>query len=390
MKKLDANKTYGLICLFYIVYYITLGVVAPYMNVYYERLGFNGSQIGLITSLGMIASMMITPIWGILSDKTQNPRAVIALILTMAGLTSIVWMTQTAFLPVLILSVILSVFRQNVWSLVDGVGIQFCSDHGKDFGFARSMGSLGYLLGSFLIGNLMFSLGFSGPYMQVFIICSFLGAMMIMCVPAGKVQEKQKNDENFKKNLVSLLKNKHYLYVLAVMLMTSMVVDMILNYSGNHLVSTLGQSESMIGIFSFAQVFPEIIIVMFANRIFRRMKTSQIFMLGALAQLIRFVLCAVSHSVVVFLLATTLHGVTIAVSSVAYVSYIHKHVDRSILSTAMAFYGTVCTIGSALINQVFGFVYQYGSSYHLFWIGAGTAGIAIVLILLNRHLDESN
>ena len=113
MKKLDANKTYLLICLFYIVYYITLGVVGPYMNVYYERLGFGGSQIGLITSLGMIASMMITPIWGILSDKTKNPRAVIAFILVMAGLTSIVWSTQTAFLPVLILSVVLSVFRQS-------------------------------------------------------------------------------------------------------------------------------------------------------------------------------------------------------------------------------------------------------------------------------------
>ena len=388
MKKLDVNKTYLLICLFYIVYYITLGVVGPYMNVYYERLGFGGSQIGLITSLGMIASMMITPIWGILSDKTKNPRAVIAFILVMAGLTSIVWSTQTAFMPVLILSVILSVFRQNVWSLVDGVGIQFCSDHGKDFGFARSMGSLGYLLGSFAIANLMFALGFSGPYMQVFVVCSFLGAVMIMCVPASKHVEKTKEKVNFKESLKELLTNRNYLFVVLMMLLTSMVVDTILNYSGNHLINTLGQNDSMIGIFSFAQVFPEILIVMFANRIFRRMKTSQIFMMGALAQLIRFILCAVSSNIIVFLLATTLHGVTIAVSSVAYVSFIHKHVKREILATAMAFYGTACTIGTALLTQVFGFVYEYASSYQLFTIGAITAGVAIVILIFNKKIDE--
>ncbi len=389
MKKSNMNTTYRLLCLFYIVYYITLGVFTPYLNVYYERLGFSGSQIGLITSLGMIGSMIITPVWGILSDKTRNPRAVIAFILSMAGITSLVWMTQTAFLPVLVLSVILSMFRQNVWSLVDSVGIQFCSDAGKDFAFARSMGSLGYLLGSFVIANLMFAFGFTGPYMHVFILCSFAGAMMILCLPASKTKEKEKNQGNFTESLKSLLKNRNYLFVLAIMLLTSMVVDTILNYSGNHLINTLGQNDSMIGIFSFAQVFPEIIIVMFANRIFRRMKTSQIFVMGALAQLVRYVLCAVSSNVTVFLLATTLHGVTIAVSSVGYVSYIHRHVDRRILASAMAFYGTVNTIGCALLNQLFGIIYQYGTSYHLFWIGVMTAVLAVLLTLSNKkYLDE--
>ncbi len=388
MKKMNVTTTYTLLCLFYIVYYITLGVYTPYLNVYYERLGFSGSRIGLITSLGMIGSMIITPVWGILSDKTRNPKGVIAFILSMAGITSMIWMTQKAFLPVLILSVILSMFRQNVWSLVDSVGIQLCSDTGKDFGFARSMGSLGYLLGSFVIANVLFGFGFTGPYMHVFILCSFAGAVLILCMPSKKGKEKEKAQSQLKESLKSLLKNKTYLFVLAVMLLTSMVVDCILNYSGNHLINTLNQNDSMIGIFSFAQVFPEILIVMFANRIFRKMKTSQIFMMGAAAQLVRYALCAASSSVVVFLLATTLHGITIAVSSVGYVSTIHKHVDRSILASAMAFYGTVNTIGSALLNQLFGVIYQFGTSYHLFWIGVITAALAMVLIFCNRkNLD---
>lgn len=387
MEKINGNRNYLLLCIFYIVYYITLGVFAPYLNVYYERLGFSGTEIGLITSVGLIASMLMTPVWGAVSDKTRNPRGMIAFLLLGSALSGWLWYAQSDFTPVFVMSVLLSVFRNNVWSLIDGVGVQLCSEVNKDFAFARSMGSLGYLLGSFLIGNLLVLIGMKGPYMEVFILCSIAAAVLILLIPAKGTQEKKKSEVRFTESVKSLFTNRNYLFVLAMMLLTNMVVDCILNYSGNHLISTLNQSDAMIGIFSCAQVLPEIIIVMFANRMFRKMSVRQIFMLGALAQLVRFFFSAISLNVVVFLMATTLHGFTIAVSSVGYVTYIHKNVDAKILATAMALYGTVCTIGSALINQMFGYVYQYASSTMLFWIGFLCAAVAVILILLNRKID---
>ena len=341
-----------------------------------------------MTSLGLIASMLITPLWGILSDKFKNPRAVIAFLLAMTGVTSLIWSMQKVFVPVLILSVVFAVFRQNTSSLIDAFGVQVCDEQKKDFGFARSMGSLGYLLGSFVIANILFAFGFSGPYMQVYVFCSFVGAVMILFIPHRYQMEADKSNEKLSTHLVELLKNRDYLFILVMMLCTIMVMDTVMNYAGNHLIYTLNQSDSMIGIASFAQVFPEILILMVANRIFSKMKTSQIFMVGALAQIVRFTLCASSSSIVVFLTATALNGVSIAVCSVAYVSYIHQKVNPNVLNSAMAIYATVYTIGSAILNQVFGFVYQYGTSYHLFWISASTALVAFVLILFNRRLDQ--
>lgn len=224
--------------------------------------------------------------------------------------------------------------------------------------------------------------------MQVYVFCSFVGSVMILFIPHRHQLESSKSNEKLYVHLVELLKNRDYLFILMMMLLTIMVMDTVMNYAGNHLIYTLHQSDSMIGIASFAQVFPEILILMVANRIFSKMKTSQIFMVGALAQIVRFTLCASSSSIVVFLAATALNGVSIAVCSVAYVSYIHQKVNPNVLNSAMAIYATVYTIGSAIINQVFGFVYQYGTSYHLFWISAFTAVIAFVLVLLNRRLDQ--
>lgn len=389
MKKLTENKNYILLCIFYITYYITLGVYTPYLNVYYERLGFNGSQIGLITSVGLIASMLITPIWGALSDRYRNPKAMIAFLLTMTAVSSWIWVNQTQFLPVLIFALVLSVFRNNVWSLIDGVGIQFCAEGNYDFAFARSMGSLGYLLGSFVIAGFLQSLGMTGPFISVLIVSSLISAVLILFLPHQHKNKENQKKVNFSESVGQLAKNRGYLFVLVIMLLTSMTVDCVLNYSGNHIVNTLQQNDSMIGVFSCAQVLPEVIIVMFANRIFRRMKTSQIFMFGAMAQFVRFVLCALFPNILIFLAATTLHGITIAVSSVGYVSFIHKKVDSRILSTAMALYGTVSTIGSALMNQLFGTVYQYSSSTTIFWIAAGCALLAMGVIMLNKGIDQN-
>ena len=66
------RSTFKSYCIFYFFYYITLGVYSPYLNVYYERLGFSGSQIGNINSLGLLFAMFITPLWGVVSDKTYS------------------------------------------------------------------------------------------------------------------------------------------------------------------------------------------------------------------------------------------------------------------------------------------------------------------------------
>lgn len=393
MKK-STNKIYLYICIFYIIFYITMGVYTPYINVYYERLGFEGSQIGLINSLSLIAAMLITPVWGAISDKTRNIRGMIAFLMIATAISAFFWYQQRAFLPTLILAVILAMFRNNIWSLADGLSVEFCEENQKDFGFARSMGSLGYLLGSFVIANLLFELGISGPYIYVMIVCCLISAFLIYQVPNKKNNDKEERKEsktegNLFSNLKILFTNKHYVFILILSLLTNVFVDCAIGYTGNHLINTLHQEDSMIGLFSCAQVLPEVIIVMFASRIFRNLKSKQIFMLSAISQLIRYFLCAISSNIVVFLLATTLHGFTIAVSAVGFTSHINKNVDKSMMATAMALYGSSNTIGAAVLNQVFGIIYQFGSSYSIFWLSCFAAVVAGMLIMTNKDLDAN-
>lgn len=384
--KNKTNRIFLYLCIFYLLHYISMGVYSPYLNVYYERLGFSGSEFGLINSLGLLFAMGMAPVWGAISDRTRNTKGVIAFLFLATGFTMIIWVQQRSFLPVLILAIAVSMFRSSIDSLSDSVSIAFTTQNNKDYSIIRSMGSLGYLLGSFVIANILFSFGFQGPYVYVVLICAILGAFFILQVP--RTQPKQKEKSDFKKNIKALLKNKDYLFILGMMILTTMTTDSFVNYTGNHLIHTLHQNDTMIGIFSCAMVLPEVLIVMNGNRLFRKLGTKKMYLIACAGQLIRTLVYTCTQNMPLFLLASTLHGLTITVGTVGNVSFINKKVEGHMLATAMSLYSSLYIIGSAILSQVFGFVYQYFSSYGIYMIASCASLLALICVWRTKRFDE--
>ena len=99
-------------CIFYFFYYATLGVFSPYLNVYYERLGFSGSQIGNINSLSLVFAMFTTPLWGIVSDKTKKHKLVLTVAVGMTAIVLFIWSLQRNYIPVLVTAIFLQICQQ--------------------------------------------------------------------------------------------------------------------------------------------------------------------------------------------------------------------------------------------------------------------------------------
>lgn len=374
-----------ILCLFYILHYISMGVYSPYLNVYYERLGLSGSQFGLINSLGLLFAMGVAPIWGMISDATQNTKKVIAFLFLATGITMVIWHQMRSFPWILIFAIALSMFRSSIDSLADSVSIAYTTKHHQDYSIIRSMGSLGYLLGSFVIANGLYALGFQGPYVYVVLICALAGSYLILQVPDTRTKEKEKI--SFLANIKQLFKNQDYLFILVMMFLTTMITDSFVNYTGNHLIHTLHQKDSMIGIFSCAMVLPEIWIVMHGNRWFKKMGTKNMYLLACLGQVIRTLTYAFTQNIFLFLLASMFHGLTIMVGTVGNVSFIHRKVDKKMLATAMSFYSSLYIIGSAILAQVFGFLYQYVSSNSIYMVATVASLGALCLVYKTKRLD---
>ena len=125
--------SYIALCASYLLYYISLGAFSPFLNIYYERIGLSGSQIGFITSAGYIVAMLFSPVWGAITDKNHKYKSMIAFLSLTTTLLTILWKQQTFFLFIFIFSLLLNIFRSNIGNLLDALAIQSCKENNKGY-----------------------------------------------------------------------------------------------------------------------------------------------------------------------------------------------------------------------------------------------------------------
>jgi MFS transporter, PPP family, 3-phenylpropionic acid transporter len=61
----------------YYFYYMALGALLPFINLYYERLGLSGVQIGTLAALPVLITATITFLWGAIADAFRLHRAML-------------------------------------------------------------------------------------------------------------------------------------------------------------------------------------------------------------------------------------------------------------------------------------------------------------------------
>ena len=55
---------------FYFVYFAAIAAFAPYMVLYYQSVGLSGAQIGLLTGIGPLITLVSVPFWTGLANTT--------------------------------------------------------------------------------------------------------------------------------------------------------------------------------------------------------------------------------------------------------------------------------------------------------------------------------
>ena len=378
--------SYIALCASYLLYYIALGAFSPFLNIYYERIGLSGSQIGFITSAGYIVAMLFSPIWGSITDRNHRYKSMIAMLTLATTLVTILWKQQTFFLFVFIFSLLMNIFRSNIGNLLDALAIQSCKENNKEFSFVRAMGSLGYLIASFGIGNFLFEkFQLQGPYIQILAIANVLlviGLLFVKPITQPKAETKKEQG-----NFLELFKNQDYVFILFLCFFTIIVNDSTINYLGNHLVSTLQLPDSAIGLNTCAMVLPEVFIIMNIHKLIRKIGLKKSFILAIITQILRCILYATSTSLPMFMIGSLVHGLMIGVGTVGVIDYIHRKIPSHMMARAMTVYGGFTVVSYAIQAQAYGFVYQMFGSHMIFMITLACTVVALLMTLKTKRLD---
>jgi PPP family 3-phenylpropionic acid transporter len=152
--KMEQPHTLVLIRLLYMIYSMAIGCVQPFLSVYYRSLGHGGEIIGLIMSISPFTSFLVGPIWGLITDKVQQPFLIlyITTMMSMIGQLLVYQMDEPRHIMVMVC--ITSLFSTPVKPLIDSLVMMRLSDRSQ-FGKLRLFSILGTGIATSIAGSFL-------------------------------------------------------------------------------------------------------------------------------------------------------------------------------------------------------------------------------------------
>ena len=129
-----------------------MAFVAPFLVLYYQSLGFSGAQIGVLTGLTPLVTMVSAPFWTGLADQTRRHRLIMsmAIFVSVAILAVVPWFS--AFAPVLLLVILYNAFNAPVSSFTDSATMFMLGDKKELYGRIRLGGTIGFGIAASMAG----------------------------------------------------------------------------------------------------------------------------------------------------------------------------------------------------------------------------------------------
>lgn len=375
--------------LFYFIYLGAIGAFMPYINVYLEKsAGLSGSQIGLITALSLVFGVCVIPVWGVVGDRTKRYNVLLKFSVT-GALVMVALYWKAATYPMIILCAIgLEMIRLGTMPMADTLATNYCHESGDNYGSIRAMGSLGYMIVSMSVGFLADKFGLDGTIFASYAFLLLITIPICFGLPKdstlGETEGKEKVQKGSFKELIT---NRKYIFILIITILTTVIVDSSMSYAGNHLVSTLGGSESSISWLTFTMVLPEVIFLMVAIKFINKLGFKKFYILVVASMILRFGVYSLIENQYAFLAVSVVHCLGVSIVTVGNLTFIRSSVNPSVLGTAITLLNAAISIGRALFGYIFGVVYEYGNSYMIFMISTGAFIVALIILIRTKNFE---
>lgn len=342
--------------LYYVLIYGGLGAFIPYIVPYLEgSLNLSATQIGIITSIPSIIGILVVPLWGIITDITKKDKKILGICVAINCLIMGMYSSVKLFPVLLIVATLAEAFRYAISPLADNITTDYCKHKNLNYGIIRSGGSVGFALISFLTGQLIKVTSNSRIIFLVYIILFVVSLIVLPFLDSKKYDEEEKlKGSTMKEDLKELIKDKSYLWLLAIVICTISISEVTNAYQGLYLID-LGASEGDIGILVIFTALPEIFFMSKINSLVLKYGYKKVFKIGILTFLIRWITCLFATSPMMFILTAPLTALAFSTMLVSYIGYIKDKFSSEIQATALTLTSMAIGVSSALIKLPVGF-----------------------------------
>ena len=150
---------------FNVLYFAALSTVLPFFVLFYQQLGFSGTQIGLLTGVPPLISLVASPFWTNLADMKRWHKPVMGLGLGMAAVCILLFQAFNSFVMIFALILAYNFFLSPVTAFADSATMNMLGHERAMYGRIRLGGTLGWGLFAPVAGALVQNYGLKAGFL---------------------------------------------------------------------------------------------------------------------------------------------------------------------------------------------------------------------------------
>ena len=332
----------------YISFYMAFGAFLPFINLYYERMGLSGVQIGILTAISFLVISIAAPLWGGYADAHNRHRSVFRIALLLSPVAVALLSQANSFLVYIPFVVAYAVFSSPIVPLQDSAALEVAEAHERTFGALRAWGSLGWSISTVLVGVLMQLWGIEWLF-YIYIVFMLVTFLFSLFQPARK----HVLQSTLRHGLRILLYQREILIFLFSIFLLAVTVGAVSSFLSIYL-DGIGAVEGYIGLAFAIAAISEVPVMLYSGRIMRRIGSSGLLKVSFFTFALRWILLSFIDVPVWALLVQVLHGISYAAFIVGGVTYINERTPEGLSTTAQAIFNVVIFGLGAIVGALLG------------------------------------
>jgi PPP family 3-phenylpropionic acid transporter len=328
------------------------GGYISYISLYYASVKISNTQIGMISSVGLLVGMMAQPMWGTIADRSTNKTFILnTLILLSAGLIWLIPLADQSFYVILIAVSINQFFGNAVQPMSDSITLELAQREGFKFSTVRFIGSAGFAVMSAIAGKI-FAINITYIFL-LFCVMRLLSFAMALQIPPVKGVPKAHNEKD---SIFEIFKDRKlvvmYIYLFCITAANALFHSFHVIYSEQK-----GISLELIGLGIMIGSFSQFPFMFYFDWIYKKLGIVTILTIAGLMNALRWFLYYYALNASTILFIWVLHGFTYIVLYLCLADYVSSNVPkrfrtRGQMMNAIVIIGLSGIVGSTLSGIV--------------------------------------
>ncbi|ADU30585.1 MFS transporter [Evansella cellulosilytica] len=300
----EIEHSFKILRIFNFAIYGTMALLMPYLPLYFQGAGFTNVQIGILMASGPFVSLIANPFWGYWSDKLQNTRKVLTIMLIGNLILSQIFFQMTIFVYVFAIMLFFFFFQTALNPMSNSIILHAIQNTRYQFGTFRLWGSLGFAIMA----------GVASPFIQMigtenlgYIYGAFMIVVIFLCFGLPS-QGKASGKVSFS-GFTKLFKNGYFTAFLLLGILISIPNRMNATFI-SIFISDLGGGEIYVGASWLLAAILEVPVFLILDRYLRHSERLMMGLLGLVSLLfaIRWLLMSIAPTPLSITFIQLLHG----------------------------------------------------------------------------------